>query len=518
MPHSGNPSPTLRHQGGKIPAALGAALAAVAALGAVVLASTPAYAHAELVATSPSAGEKVVRPPERVTLEFDGPVLPDATGTVVKDGDGDVVNRGPARLSAANPALVVQPLSRGLGEGVYTVTWRAVSQDSDPVQGNFTFRVTGTPDPVAQASPSASAVSPPADPGTDADASAVGAPALADAGTDADADADENVGTTPVGVLLAMLRWLGYVGLALLVGGIFFVVFCWPQGWSDPAAHRLVWAGWLASIGASLVTLPLGPSAAGILVLARLVLLGILAAGLLRVRPTTGRAMRPAAVAVSLVVVVDLSLVWAAADSDSLLATVSHTAHLLAMSAWLGGLALLFGCVLTLRRIHDRSAAEAIEVLPRFSRLAVISIATLVVTGVYQTALHVDISSALAGSTYGLVLLFKLAAFGILLWLGTVSHGRAVRRYATSLVHASTGAGTRASARRGKRVRRAAEHRDRAALAELRSSVRIEVLIAAAILALTAALGSITPAGHDHGHNDGAAAVNRPATGSPPPG
>jgi hypothetical protein len=53
---------------------------------------------------------------------------------------------GPAQL----PNHVAQAVKAGGPAGRYTVTWRVVSSDSHPIEGRFTFTVTGT----AGASPS----------------------------------------------------------------------------------------------------------------------------------------------------------------------------------------------------------------------------------------------------------------------------------------------------------------------------------------------------------------------------
>ncbi|MCI3274578.1 copper resistance CopC/CopD family protein [Streptomyces cylindrosporus] len=121
---------------------------------------------------------------------------------------------------------------------------------------------------------------------------------------------------------------------------------------------------------------------------------------------------------VGAVFAVGLALTWALAEHASAgiqvpVAVVSSVLHLLAMAVWLGGLAAL----LILLRGTDVSAA----VVARFSRLAFASVTVLVVTGVYQSWRGLGSWSALTGTTYGRLLLAKVAAVVLLLALAGMS-------------------------------------------------------------------------------------------------
>jgi copper transport protein len=86
----------------------------------------------------------------------------------------------------------------------------------------------------------------------------------------------------------------------------------------------------------------------------------------------------------------------------------SAVLHLLAMAVWLGGLTAL---LTVLYRSPDLDAAP----VARFSRLAFASVTVLVVTGVYQSWRGLGSWNALTGTSYGRVLLVKLAAVVLLL-------------------------------------------------------------------------------------------------------
>jgi copper transport protein len=437
--------------------------------------ATAASAHAELLGTTPPAGAHLDRSPAEVTLRFSEPVKPVPGGVRLLDPSGRSVGKAPARALSSRVSL---PVPADLPDGSYLVAWRVVSVDSHPVAGSFSFSV------------GASGVAPPASSATPSD------------------DA--------VGAVYWLFRGVGYAALALLTGGVAFLLACWPAGRSSSRARRLVQVGWLGSVVAGVAVLLLqGPyisggslgalfdpgllrttvdTGYGQLILARLALL-VLAAGFLLWRPAAA-------------VVLALPLTWpgaghARAGSDSALAFATDTAHLLAMAAWLGGLAMLFLCVLPAGR--GVPAREAAAVLPRFSRLAVAAIAVLVLTGVYQAWRELRDTDLTGGSSYTRLLVFKVAAFGLLLCLGAGSRALVQYRYVrpAAVVTGSPRVSPLSSrqtsrARTARKQRHAEQQRDLAAFALLRKSVRLELGIAATVLGLTAALVSTSPSGHTH--------------------
>jgi copper transport protein len=193
-------------------------------------------------------------------------------------------------------------------------------------------------------------------------------------------------------------------------------------------------------------------------------------------------------------------------------ATAVTTVHVAAMVLWLGGLAaLLAGLV--------RPGAEAGELagaLPRWSRIASGSVAALVVTGVVQSVREVGTPTALVSTTYGWVLLAKLALVLLLLaaagvsrvWvqqhLGVARPRPGGRRRVTAHAFAATAPGDQ-----GTRAEETADEgtvaaaRERAAaqargavedVAPLRRSVLVEAAVAAVVLALSAVLVGTPPA------------------------
>jgi copper transport protein len=441
----------------------------------VLVPATAASAHAELLGTTPAAGARLDQPPAEVTLRFSEPVKPVPDGVRLLASSGRSVDTGAARAASSQVSL---PVPADLPDGIYVVSWRVVSADSHPVAGSFSFSVGAS-----SAAPQATSVAP------------------SDSG---------------VAAAYWLFRGLGYAALALLTGGLVFLLLCWRAGWSSARARRLVQIGWLGSVLAAVAVLLLqGPYVSGgslgtllspgplrttvdtgygQLVLVRLGLL-VLAAGFLLWRPAALAALA-------------LPLTWAGAGHaragpDVALAFVADTAHLLAMAAWLGGLAMLFYCVLPSRR--GVPVREAAAVLPRFSRLAMAAISVLVATGLIQAWRELRDTDLADGSSYTRLLVFKVAAFGLLLCLGAGSRALVQYRYVRPAAVVSGAArvsplSSRQAprARTARKQRHAEQQRELAALGLLRKSVRLELAISAAVLGLTAALVSTSPGGHTH--------------------
>src|ERR687895_443599 len=104
----------------------------VAAIAAIVPAS-PASAHSTLIATEPSRDAVVEQSPERVLLRFDEPVETQLGSIRVYDGDGRRVDND--SVSKPAPEEIAVAIAGELARGTYTVAWRVISADSDPIQG-----------------------------------------------------------------------------------------------------------------------------------------------------------------------------------------------------------------------------------------------------------------------------------------------------------------------------------------------------------------------------------------------
>jgi copper transport protein len=106
----------------------------------LTLALAPAaWAHSTLVSTEPARDNVVEHSPERVLLRFDEPVETALGSIAVYDADGERVDSG--EIKRPRPSEVAVPIDRRLERGTYTVAWRVISADSDPINGAWVFHV-----------------------------------------------------------------------------------------------------------------------------------------------------------------------------------------------------------------------------------------------------------------------------------------------------------------------------------------------------------------------------------------
>lgn len=446
---------------------------AVGALTLVVAGAGPAWAHASLVESDPGAGAVLIEAPRVVDLRFSEPVTVAADGVRLFDGAGARIATGTP--TTPEPRRVEVPLRRTLADGVYVVTWRVTSADTHPVRGAFTFTV-------------GSAVGPGAD-----DPSILAQNLLEGQG-----------GDPVVGAAWAVTRWLAFVGIALLVGGLVFVVALWPEVRSRAdarvRARRIVTVGWWVLLAATVAGFVLrgpyvtatGPdrlvdsalwgdvagSRFGVVWLGRLVLL--LVVGLLARRVFRGDGTRPLPDwwnALTVVVLVAICATPALAGHPAggdlvVLTTVLDVVHVGAMALWIGGLVVM-GVVVV--RGDDPDGRRV--VVQRFSRVAFWSIVALVATGLFAAWRDVRTLANLRETDFGNILVVKTAVVVLLVVVAAFS-----REIVARLFHRAPGEGADDPGWRTREWR------------SLRRSVRAEALIGLVVLAASAALVNAAPA------------------------
>ncbi|MFF0295422.1 FixH family protein [Kitasatospora sp. NPDC004614] len=441
---------------------LGALLAVlVAALALVLGGATTASAHATLESTDPAQGSVVPTAPAAVTLRFSEGVSLSADSVRVLDPKGTAVDDGKPDHVDGKAATARVTLRQGLGNGTYTVAWRAVSEDSHPIGGAFTFSIGAASD-------------------TTVNAAAV-------QGAKADG---------AVGFAYGTARTVAYGAFALLVGAAAFVILIWPAGAAVRGVQRLLMSGWVALLLSTVAVLMLrGPyergtglgqafdlslvratldERIGTALAARLLLLAAagvflsLLVGQLGLQPkppapapapgslpdstpgsVTGSApnedddaeeaelrqleraaserpqrdTRLALGLAGLALAIALSATWVGADHSSVgiqvpLALPLASLHLLAMAGWLGGLAVL---VTGLRHGLPATAVE------RFSKLAFWLVAVLAGTGVYQSWRGLGSWGALVDTEYGRLLLIKVGCVASMLGVAWISRSWTAR-------------------------------------------------------------------------------------------
>ncbi|MDQ6938247.1 MAG: copper resistance protein CopC [Actinomycetota bacterium] len=376
-----------------------------------VLGAPPASAHATLSSSDPADGARLTRAPSQVSVTFDESVGLGVGYLKVINSTGRQVDLGGASHPGGWGAVVAVRLPAGLGDDTYLVSWLVVSADSHPVQGSVRF-VVGR-----------------------GELRNVAAPSVTTTGG-------------AVATVLDATRWVGFAGVGLL-GGAWLVLTVWRDGGWLRRTRLLIGTGWgLTTLATASELLLQGPytsarrltatfnadllrvtlqSDFGQLHALRLILLGLLGwmlvVGLARTAVIDGATMAALTALVGLAILLTYPASGhARASSPVALAVTSDLAHLAAMAAWVGGLAVLVLVLLPLGRPD-----ELREVLPVFSRVAFVSVAVLAVTGTYQAWRESGTIDALTSTTYGYLVLAKVALFAGLILLGNLSR-RAVQR------------------------------------------------------------------------------------------
>ena len=121
-------------------------LIAAAAVLAVLVPAGPAWAHNELLGSTPAAGATLTSAPDTVSLSFAQKLNPDFTTIVLSDG---ALQRVPTSAPATDAGTGSVTPSTPLGNGVYTVAYRIVSKDGHVVQGSYQFTVADPAQPAA---------------------------------------------------------------------------------------------------------------------------------------------------------------------------------------------------------------------------------------------------------------------------------------------------------------------------------------------------------------------------------
>ena len=121
-----------------------------------------AAAHAELESSTPADGANLTAAPSKITLVLSEEVSDKETDSyfVVTDEQGAEVGRGKLDNTDINHETLSGTLNSGVGDGVYTVTWYALTlDDAGKSSGSFTFGVNKDPNaqPTAAAQATAAA-------------------------------------------------------------------------------------------------------------------------------------------------------------------------------------------------------------------------------------------------------------------------------------------------------------------------------------------------------------------------
>ena len=141
-------------------------LTAVLASAMAFAPAVPAFAHSELLESTPAAGATLSEAPRQVQLVFGENVQEQGGAIVVQAGDGSRVDQAGTFATNANVATV--QLAKEAPSGKYTVNFRVVSADGHVVSDSFNYRLESsapsTPSTSASTAPSAATPDPSSSP------------------------------------------------------------------------------------------------------------------------------------------------------------------------------------------------------------------------------------------------------------------------------------------------------------------------------------------------------------------
>jgi copper transport protein len=396
---------------------------------------TAASAHAYLIRTAPAPSGVLNAAPRNVSLTYDEAVEPRFAIISVTNVDGHQETTAPVHRSASDPDTLVVGLRPHLPEGWYLIYWRAISVDGHPVQGAFTYAVGPTPGPAPK----------------------FAVPSISE-------------GATAPNLLIA--RWVMLLSVMVAIGLFalrFLLARSLPRRVEGTGLRALSVAFVVASvIGVLAIPVYLDFAIAAdslrsvfdlwaLVPLFRVTAFGrgyvdmMLCFALFCVaswialyvdRPQRERrslaelmAQTGALLAAAATLVIPGAIGHAGQTSPRGVSVPVDWLHLISGSLWLGGLVGLL--VLWMTFGAGRRVAALSLVVPRFSALALASVAVLLTTGTIATIDHMPALDALWDTGYGVAILVKIA---ILLAAVALASGNLLRAR-PRLVAAGTRAG-----------------------------------------------------------------------------
>ncbi|HTC59064.1 MAG TPA: CopD family protein [Solirubrobacteraceae bacterium] len=440
---------------------------AIALVGASLLAAAPvAFAHAQLLGTSPLSGSTVPKQPAEVIFKFNQAIGGTLGAVRVYNAQGEEVDNLDVGHPEGKQHWMGVGLKPKLPDGTYTGTYRVISADTHIVYGGLVFNI----------------------------GHAGAAPKFTVAGL-----IDRNKSGRVTEVAFGVVRGLDYLSLALGLGGLAFLLWAWLPGFSSVAGSESGWQAasrafakrlWLLlivavalGIVASVLGILLqGASAAGVSLWASLkapivndtlksrfgeiwglrgivwVALGslLIAARLARreaipvLRAVTlgadGTALGPRPPR-ALLVVVGVGVAFlamtpalsghASVQSPTAVFFPIDVIHVLAASVWVGGIAcLLLVLPAATRQLEAPQRSRLLmATLARFSPLALACVIAIATTGVVQAYIDVRSFEGLFHTTYGALVIVKVVLLTALIGLGWINRERilpALRRIAAA--------------------------------------------------------------------------------------
>lgn len=375
----------------------------------IIAVPTFAFAHADVVKSAPAEKEILNTVPSVVSVEFGEVIEPSSfTSLMVTDELGNRVDLENTSIDPENPKLLTVGLKKNVPNGIYSIQWKVMSEDGHPIQGVIPFGIKITEKEAGALQAKTTSYTPTAD--------------------------------------VVINRGLLYTGLSLYTGVLLFHLVIYKkrheQSLQAQSRSRTIIQFALVSIIISvLLSLPIQaiitadatwleafrPSVLRETLelpnFRRLWTIQLIFTALLAI--TTYFSLKrekwsslkvwaiPICILLGLMVVKSLYS-HAASSQYKEVAIVSNFLHLLAASLWVGGIAAIFFILSAYhkeKRHDDQGWTLYWEAIRRFTPWALVSGATLLFTGLFNSTLLVSTLHSLSHTDYGIALLVKISLF-----------------------------------------------------------------------------------------------------------
>lgn len=428
--------------------------AALAACIAVLFPAPAAFAHAQLLGSTPESGSVVQVQPAEVIFKFNQDVGGTLGAVRVYDSHGNQVDNLQVGHPDGNEHWMGVGLRSHLPDGTYTATYRVISADTHIVYGGLVF-------------------------------------SLGRAGAAPKATVASLIGRSESGrvtrIAFGVARALDYLSIALMLGGLAFLLVAWLPGLFSVAGtepdwraaslafsrrmRRLLYAAILLGVIASVLGFLLqGASAAGVSLWTSLkgdvlestldsrfgtvwairtadwLLIGALLLGAKALRrdlPQTLRAgterpeltpraplwiLAPLGLGALYLAFTPALAGHASIESPVAVFFAVNVLHVLAASVWVGGIACLILALPSATRELPREQRSRLllATLARFSPIALGSVIVIAASGVVQAYIDVRTLHGLFHTTYGALIIVKVVLLLVLISLGWVNRERVI--------------------------------------------------------------------------------------------
>jgi copper transport protein len=379
-------------------------VATALAAGTAIWLPLTANAHALPQSAIPPEGAEVQTSPNFVEITFGEAPDPKLSSITVVNSSGASVDAGPTVAITAHPLELEVPLN-AIGNGVYTVTWKTVSEtDGHLATGAYAFGV-------------------------------------GESAASANAHASRSVVSPPPSVLAVVSRWLFFIGVMGIVG---VASTCLVALRDIPKfAARILAGSWvLEALGVagvvesqreaagitlgSLFSTSLGASAIERIVTIAVTGVAVVAASLVPSRRARV-CVAVAGVGSAASMWVDVAASHAGAQAPVAANLLIQWAHIVASGVWIGGLLVL---ILAVRGQASDVKGRAVR---RFSTTAGVAIVLVALTGTFRAVIELGSIGQLFGSSFGVLVLVKVALFVMLAGLGAINRFGNVPRSSTVL-------------------------------------------------------------------------------------